>query len=254
VKILGIIPARYASTRFPAKLLQKIADKTIIELVYRQCEKSVSLDKVVVATDHALIFDEIKRIGGNVVMTSTKHQSGTDRCAEALVLVEKEKDYFDFVVNIQGDEPLISPHTIDALCRSLVDKSEIASVYKEIDSLESLQNQNQVKVIINDFGHAIYFSRTPIPFLRDVSPAKWMVHHRFFKHLGIYAFRTDILKKIVTFPIGQLEKLEKLEQLRWLSKGLTISMVETQEESIGIDTQEDYLRLKQFFDQNIRSV
>ncbi len=245
MKILGIIPARYASTRFPEKLIQEVNGKSILQFVYEQCLKSSYLSKVIIATDHELIFEKVKGFGAEVVMTSTKHLSGTDRCAEALVIYGGAKE-FDFAINIQGDEPLISPNTIDDLCGIFNNRTEIASVYKKISLIEELLNPNVVKVVIGENKQALYFSRSPIPFVRDEEIDNWLVNHSFFKHLGMYGFRADILEKIVKIPVSKLEVVEKLEQLRWLVNGYKISMQETSNESMGIDTQEDFDRFKQF--------
>ena len=245
MKILGIIPARYASTRFPAKLIQEVNGKSILQYVYEQCLKSSYLSKVLIATDNELIFEKAKDFGAEVVITSTKHLSGTDRCAEALGIYGGAKK-FDFAINIQGDEPLISPNTIDELCGILNSRTEIASVYKKISQIDDVLNPNIVKVVIGENNQALYFSRSPIPFVRDEEIDNWLVKHSFFKHLGLYCFRTDILEKIVKIPVSKLETIEKLEQLRWLANGYKISMLETSNESIGIDTQEDFDRFKQF--------
>jgi 3-deoxy-manno-octulosonate cytidylyltransferase (CMP-KDO synthetase) len=245
VKIIGIIPARYASTRFHAKLLREVGGKTILQYVYEQCKKAVSFDKVVIATDNDLIFEKVREFGGEVVMTSVKHNSGTERCAEALELYGGSKS-FDYAVNIQGDEPMISPKTIDNLCGFLDTNTEIASVYKKISNLDELLNSNSVKVVLSNTSHALYFSRSPIPHIRDVATDEWLQKSDFFKHLGIYAFRSDVLTKIVKLPPAKLEELEKLEQLRWLSNGFKIKMMKTEFESIGIDTQEDFDKFRQF--------
>jgi 3-deoxy-manno-octulosonate cytidylyltransferase (CMP-KDO synthetase) len=245
MKILGIIPARFASSRFPAKLIQEVNGKSILQFVYEQCLKSRYLSKVIIATDHELIFEKVKEFGAEVVMTSSKHLSGTDRCAEALILYGGAKE-FDYAINIQGDEPLISPNTIDDLCGIFNSRTEIASVYKRISLIEEVMNPNIVKVVIGVNSQALYFSRSPIPFVRGEEIDNWVVKHSFFKHLGLYGFRADILEKIVKIPINNLEDIEKLEQLRWLANGYKISMQETSNESIGIDTQEDFDRFKQF--------
>jgi 3-deoxy-manno-octulosonate cytidylyltransferase (CMP-KDO synthetase) len=245
MKILGIIPARYASTRFHAKLVQEVQGKSILQFVYEQCLKANYLTKVVIATDHEVIFEKANSFGAEVVMTSKNHLSGTDRCAEALRLYGGTKS-FDYAVNIQGDEPLISPNTIDDLCRILSTSTEIASVHKKINETQELLSPNIVKVVVGDQNQALYFSRSPIPFVRDVEIDNWVNMVSFYKHLGIYAFRTDILEKIVQIPMGKLESIEKLEQLRWLSKGFKISMIETVHESLGIDTKEDFMKFKQF--------
>ncbi|WP_310586236.1 3-deoxy-manno-octulosonate cytidylyltransferase [Lacihabitans soyangensis] len=247
LKILGIIPARYSSSRFPAKLLKTIHGKSILQMVYEQCEKTQSLSKIVVATDHEAIFEHVEGFHGEVVMTSTKHESGTDRCAEALKLFGGNSSY-DYVVNIQGDEPLIDPNTIDGLCSILDDKIEIASACFPIGKMEDLLSPNVVKVVIGEKKQALYFSRSPIPHIRDQKIDQWLEHNVFYKHLGIYAYRVDILEKLGKYPMAKLESQEKLEQLRWLSNGFKINMVEATSEGFGIDTEQDFERLKQFLD------
>ncbi|MCP9765367.1 3-deoxy-manno-octulosonate cytidylyltransferase [Lacihabitans soyangensis] len=247
MKILGIIPARYSSSRFPAKLLKTIHGKSILQMVYEQCEKTQSLSKIVVATDHEAIFEHVEGFHGEVVMTSTKHESGTDRCAEALKLFGGNSSY-DYVVNIQGDEPLIDPNTIDGLCSILDDKIEIASACFPIGKMEDLLSPNVVKVVIGEKKQALYFSRSPIPHIRDQKIDQWLEHNVFYKHLGIYAYRVDILEKLGKYPMAKLESQEKLEQLRWLSNGFKINMVEATSEGFGIDTEQDFERLKQFLD------
>ncbi len=245
MQILGIIPARYASTRFPAKLLKEVNGKSILEMVYRQALKANCLAEVVVATDHEIIHEHVSSFGGKVVMTSPEHQSGTDRCAEALMLAGGTVEY-DFVVNIQGDEPLMDPQNIERLCSSFTIGSQISSAYIKITNLDDLLDPNLVKVVLSEDQNALYFSRTPIPHIRGVETSKWLEASPFYKHLGLYGYRTDILEKIVRFPLGKLEQLEKLEQLRWLARGLQIKMVEVFSDGIGIDTEEDFIKLKQF--------
>ena len=245
MKILGIIPARYSSTRFPAKMLKMINGKSILQMVYEQCEKTESLSQIIVATDNERIFEHVEGFGGEVVMTSTKHQSGTDRCAEALS-VSGGNIAFDYVVNIQGDEPLIDPDTIDGLCEILDHKIEIASSCYKIKKIEDLLSPNVVKVVLGEKMQALYFSRSPIPHIRDVKIDDWLVNNKFYKHQGIYAFRVDVLEKLVKYPMSLLESQEKLEQLRWLSNGFKINMVEAQNDGFGIDTEEDFEKLKQF--------
>ncbi|MCP9767625.1 3-deoxy-manno-octulosonate cytidylyltransferase [Lacihabitans sp. LS3-19] len=245
MKILGIIPARFSSTRFPAKLLKIVEGKSILQRVYEQCEKTKSLNKIVVATDNETIFEHVESFHGEVVMTSEDHQSGTDRCAEALKIYGGNTS-FDYAVNIQGDEPLIDPDSIDSLCTVLDNKIEIASACVKIERIEDLLSPNVVKVVIGEKKQALYFSRSPIPHIRDKKIDNWLKDDTFFKHLGLYAFRTDVLEKLVKFPMAKLEKQEKLEQLRWLSNGFKINMVEVETEGFGIDTEEDFERLKQF--------
>jgi 3-deoxy-manno-octulosonate cytidylyltransferase (CMP-KDO synthetase) len=230
MKILGVIPARYASTRFPAKPLADIGGKSMIKRVYEQTAQSSKISKAVVATDDQRIFDHVKSFGGNVCMTSADHVSGTDRCFEAL---SKQDEKYDYVINIQGDEPFISPKQIDLLGDLLDGKTELATLGKKLDDEEAIANPNVVKLVKNVFGEALYFSRFPVPYLRN------KVAHNFFKHIGMYAYRADILKKITKLPVSSLEKAESLEQLRWLENGYKIKVAETEQETIGVDTPED---------------
>ncbi len=236
MRILGVIPARYASTRFPAKALAEIGGKTIVQRVFEQASKAELLHKVIVATDHTQIYDHVKSFGGNVAMTSENHQSGTDRCNEVLNF---EKEGFDYVINIQGDEPFIDPAQINTLANCLDGQTEIATLIKKITNAETLFNKNVVKAIINNKNEAIYFSRTALPHLRNVERENWLSHFTYFKHLGIYAYRADILQEITKLSVSKLEKAESLEQLRWIENGYEIMTEETEIESIGIDTPED---------------
>lgn len=239
MKIIGIIPARYASTRFPAKALADIQGKSMIQRVYEQGLKSKSLSNIIVATDNNLIFKHIESFGGIAIMTSEKHQSGTDRCYEAL---EKNGFGADFVINIQGDEPFIQPEQIDILANCLEKGTELATLVKKIEDNETLFNTNTPKVIFNTRQEAIYFSRNTIPFLRGIEENDWLKHQHFYKHIGIYAYRTDILEKITQLPLSNLENAEKLEQLRWLENGFRIKIAITEFDSFGIDTPEDLER------------
>ncbi len=236
MKITGIIPARYASTRLPGKALEMIGDKTMIRHVYEGAAGSSSLQEVVVATDHQAIFDEVKSFGGEVVMTSVGHNSGTDRCLEAL---EKQQHEPAFVINIQGDEPFIQAEQIDLLASICNPDTEIATLIQRITSDDELFNPNVVKVINSADQNALYFSRATIPAHRDLPREKWLTSTEYFKHIGMYAYRTDILKKITRLPTGRLEKAESLEQLRWLEAGYSIKVHETTLPALGIDTPED---------------
>ncbi len=240
--MLGIIPARYASTRFPAKALVDIGGKSMIQRVYQQASKSQKLQEVVVATDHTLIIEEVQRFGGNVVMTAEDHPSGTDRCYQAF---KKWAKPFDFVLNIQGDEPFIDPAQIDLLAETIESKhAELATLVVPLKSSQSLFNPNTVQVVLNHAGQAMYFSRSPIPHLRNTPQEEWYKKHTFYKHIGIYAYRTDILEKITQLAPSSLEKAEMLEQLRWLENGFKIQVGITHEETFGVDTPEDLERLK----------
>ncbi|MEQ8363612.1 MAG: 3-deoxy-manno-octulosonate cytidylyltransferase [Cyclobacteriaceae bacterium] len=239
MKIVGIIPARYASTRFPAKPLADIAGQTMIEWVYSQAKKCSKLDRVIVATDNQKIYNHVKSKGGEVCMTSEDHVSGTDRCAEALTLA---KQPFDYVINIQGDEPFIDPRQIDLLASLLDGKAELATLIKKITDADALHNSNIVKVIRNVKNEAIYFSRSPLPHLRNVPKENWFDKQAYFKHIGMYGYRTDILGEITQLASSSLELAESLEQLRWIENGYTIKVAETDIESMGIDTPEDLER------------
>lgn len=236
MKILGIIPARYASSRLPAKALADIGGKSMVQRVYEQARKAQSLDRVVVATDHPEIYQHIESFGGEVVMTGEHHQSGTDRCFEAL---SKLQESFDYVINIQGDEPFIEPELIDTLAQSLTAETELATLIKKITDPQALFNENTVKVIFNANQQAIYFSRAPIPHMRNTPQENWLQNRPYYKHIGIYAYRSDILKIITELPPSALEKTESLEQLRWIENGFQIKVTETKLETLGIDTAED---------------
>jgi len=240
MRILGVIPARYESSRFPGKPLIDIAGKSMIERVYRQCLKSSSLSKVIVATDDQRISDHVSSFGGNVVMTSNTHQSGTDRCAE----VANNYPEFDVLINIQGDEPMIDPNQIDLLSKCFEDpKTNIATLVKKISTNEELFNENTPKVILNKNKEAILFSRTAIPFLRGKTRESWIEHYTFYKHIGIYGFRTNILQDLTKLPLSGLETAEALEQLRWIENGYRIHAAITDRESQAVDTPEDLEKL-----------
>ena len=237
MKILGIIPARYGSTRFPAKALADIAGKSMVQRVYEQARKAGSLREVVVATDHEAIFNHVQSFGGRVVMTSPDHPSGTDRCFEASA--QAGADY-DFVINIQGDEPFIQPEQIDTLASVLTSAGvQLATLVRKIDDPEALFDPNKVRVILNVFHEAIYFSRNPIPYVRGAQREAWLQKHTFYQHVGMYAYRPDILAEITRLPVSSIEKAESLEQLRWIENGYRIKTAVTTHESMGIDTPED---------------
>lgn len=243
MKTLGVIPARYASTRFPGKPLVMIQGKSMIRRVYEQAQKAISLSEIYVATDDARIEKEVLDFGGNVKMTSPDHQSGTDRCAEVLELLEKAGKTFDIVVNIQGDEPVINPAQIDIVIESFEDASvEISTLAKKIKTENELFNSNVIKVVKNQLNNAIYFSRNPIPFQQNKAQSTWIEGFEYFKHIGIYAFRSGILKSITHLKRSSLEVAESLEQLRWLEYGYNIRIEETGFESIAVDTPDDLLK------------
>ncbi|MES2652579.1 MAG: 3-deoxy-manno-octulosonate cytidylyltransferase [Bacteroidota bacterium] len=234
MKILGVIPARYASTRFPGKPLVDIKGKTMIQRVYEQSILS-SLNKVVVATDDERIAAEVTRFGGEFVMTANTHQSGTDRCAE----VVKNLPGFDVVINIQGDEPFIDPKQINLVCDCFKDENvQLATLIKEIHSEEELFNTNVPKVVIGQQQQALYFSRHPIPYLRNAAHV-----HQFYKHIGIYGYKTSTLLEITQLAPSTLELAESLEQLRWIENGYQIQTKLTEIETIAIDSPDDLLKI-----------
>lgn len=239
--VLGLIPARYASTRFPGKPLVDIAGKSMIQRVFEQAKKCMQLDDVVVATDDERILNHVLEFGGNAVMTSTEHQSGTDRCAE----VSLQYPDYDVIINIQGDEPFIDPEQIGKVisCFDSPD-TQLATLVKKIGSEQELFNPNSPKVIINKNSEAIYFSRLPLPYIRGQEQENWLQHFTFFKHIGIYGYRADILHQATKLPVSSLEKAESLEQLRWIENGYKIKVAETDLETYAIDTPEDIVNLK----------
>lgn len=238
MKILGIIPARFASSRFPGKPLADIGGKSMIQRVYEQAQKAESLSKVIVATDDPRILNHVVSFGGDACMTSESHPSGTDRCFEALKK-EGGVNKFDYVVNIQGDEPFIDPEIIEQLAKLLDFKTEIATAVKKITDYESLFNPNVVKAVLSMRRQCLYFSRQTVPYVRGHEPETWLENADFYKHIGIYAYRSDVLEQISHIPTSILEDTEKLEQLRWLGFGYKIYATITDHESIGVDTPED---------------
>jgi 3-deoxy-manno-octulosonate cytidylyltransferase (CMP-KDO synthetase) len=241
MKIIGIIPARFASTRFPGKPLADIGGRSMIERVYRQATQSASLSKVLVATDDALIASHVENFGGNVILTREDHVSGTDRCAEAMM---KDGNVWDAVINIQGDEPFIQPDQIDLVCECFNDETtQIATLVKIIKTNEELQNPNSPKVLTDKEGNAVYFSRQVLPYVKGIPESDWLQAHTFYKHIGIYGYRSDVLKELTGLPQGNLEKAESLEQLRWLEHGYRIRTRITDQETISVDTPEDLKRI-----------
>lgn len=240
-KILGVIPARYGSSRFPGKPLIEIKGKTMIQRVFEQSSKSTLLDDVVVATDDERIYENVLSFGGKAVMTSMDHQSGTDRCLEALDKVEGE---YDVVINIQGDEPFIDPSQINEVAQCFEDsESDIATLVKRVHHADELFNPSMVKVVLNHKDQALYFSRSVIPYLHEVPKDQWIEQYEFLEHVGIYAYTAKALREITKLPISSLEVHEKLEQLRWLENGFTIKVGYTEVESEPIDTKEDLERI-----------
>jgi 3-deoxy-manno-octulosonate cytidylyltransferase (CMP-KDO synthetase) len=242
-RFIGIIPARYASTRFPGKPLAEIRGKSMIRRVYEQAVKA--LETVYVATDDERIYTAVKAFGGEVVMTSTLHKSGTDRCSEAIQIVEHEKGLtYDVVLNVQGDEPFIEPEQLELVKTCFSNHhTQIATLVKTIHTREDLFDPNRPKVLVNKDQEAIYFSRSAIPFIRGKETNEWLAAHIFYMHIGLYGFRRDILPEITALPQSSLELAESLEQLRWLENGYHITVRTTTCESFGIDTPEDLERL-----------
>ncbi|HLJ48495.1 MAG TPA: 3-deoxy-manno-octulosonate cytidylyltransferase [Bryobacteraceae bacterium] len=240
-KILGVIPARFASSRFPGKALVTIAGKSMLQHVYERASQARYLTKVVIATDDSRIYDAAREFGATVKMTRSDHVSGTDRAAEVA-----SAETAELVVNIQGDEPLIDPAAIDAAIIAMIDDSEMpmGTLKKHIENPEEVTNPNVVKVVTNRLGNAIYFSRCPIPYVRDGST----VH---YKHIGLYIYRKDFLLKYSDLPLGPLEQAERLEQLRALENGYPIRVVETDYDSLGVDTPEDLERVSALFEATI---
>ncbi|MBI3509390.1 MAG: 3-deoxy-manno-octulosonate cytidylyltransferase [Bacteroidetes bacterium] len=242
MKIIGIIPARYASTRFPGKPLAVIDGKTMIARVATQAMKSKKLSEVVVATDDARIAEEVEKNNFRFVMTSASHRSGTDRCAEAAEIMG---GVFDAVINIQGDEPFIRHEQIDLLASLFEDeKVQIGTLVKKLSDDADLDDANVMKVVLDHENNGMYFSRSPIPFVRGEEKKNWPQKHFFYKHIGIYGYRADVLQKLAKLSPGKLELAESLEQLRWLENGFKIKTAFTEMETISIDTPEDLQKLK----------
>ena len=241
---LGIIPARYASTRFPGKPLALLGQKHMIQWVY---ERASSLfEHLLVATDDPRIYDAVVAFGGKVVMTSPEHSSGTERCAEAASLYEKESGLrFSHVVNIQGDEPLIQSRQLQTLLDCiLVPDTPIATLIRPLNALEELENPNVVKVVVDLNFKALYFSRAPIPRVRDAKQDWESGGHKFYTHIGLYAFRREVLEEVVKLPPTLLEQAESLEQLRWMEHGISIRTAVTTLPSLGVDTPEDLEKIR----------
>jgi 3-deoxy-manno-octulosonate cytidylyltransferase (CMP-KDO synthetase) len=239
-KVIGIIPARYDSSRFPGKPLAMILGKSMIERVYEQARKALMLSDVIIATDDERILDEVNRFGGKVVMTSKHHTNGTERCAE---VARKLLYDVDAVINIQGDEPIIDPTQIDQLAEMLLDQStQIATLKKKINDAALLDNPNIIKVVCSE-SSALYFSRSAIPFNRNFPKYEWLSHIDYYKHIGIYGYQKSVLEKLVLLPPSQLELTEQLEQLRWLENGFNIRIAETTAESYSVDMPDDLERI-----------
>lgn len=242
MKFIGIIPARYASTRFPGKPLALLGGKPVIQHVYEKV--AAVLEAAYVATDDERIYDVVKSFGGQVVMTRTDHKSGTDRIEEA---IEKIGGEWDVVVNVQGDEPFVAKSQLDTICHCFDDPTtQIATLGKPFESMEAVQNPNSPKIVVDNMGFAIYFSRSVIPYVRGKEKSSWLTHYPFLKHLGIYAYRKDVLRQVTQLPQSSLEIAESLEQLRWLQNGFKIKVGTTDVETVGIDTPQDLERAEEF--------
>lgn len=245
LKFIVIIPARYASTRFPGKPLALLGGKPMIQRVYEQVAGVV--EDVVVATDDERIYNAVEAFGGRVVMTSANHKSGTDRCWEAY---QKQGEEFDVVINVQGDEPFIAHSQLKAIMACFEDEAtDIATLVKpftEEDGLVALENPNSPKVVLDKQSRAIYFSRSVIPYLRGVEREQWLKTHTYYKHIGMYAFRADVLREVTSLAQSPLELAESLEQLRWLENGYKIGVGISNVETVGIDTPEDLQRAEAF--------
>lgn len=236
MKALGIIPSRYGSSRFPGKPLVDLLGKSMIQRVYEQATKCTVFDKVVVATDDQRIFDHVEKFGGLVMMTAENHASGTERCGE---VISKHTGY-DIIVNIQGDEPLIHPEQLSKLIAAFNESdTKIATIVKPMTKEADIRNPNRIKVVLDKNKNGIYFSRSPIPHIANTPHENWLYESVFYKHIGIYAWRTDVLKELLALPVSTLEKLESLEQLRWIYNGYQIKTVETTIETPNIDAPED---------------
>lgn len=245
LKFIGLIPARYASTRFPAKPLAILGGKPVVQHVYEQaCKK---LDDVWVCTDDERIAECVRSFGGKSVLTGTHHRSGTDRCFEAYCNVKSDADV---VVNIQGDEPFIHPSQLQSLIDCFQEEStQIATLvkpFKPSDGLDALENPNSPKVVLDAHMRALYFSRSVIPYLRGIDKSEWLYEHTFYKHIGIYAYRASVLQEITSLPQGILERSESLEQLRWLENNYVIRAGITEIETIGIDTPQDLQKAEEY--------
>lgn len=248
MKFIGIIPARYASTRFPGKPLALLGGKPVIQHVYEKV--AAVLEAAYVATDDERIYDAVKSFGGQVVMTRTDHKSGTDRIEEA---IEKIGGEWDVVVNVQGDEPFVAKSQLDTICHCFDDPTtQIATLGKPFESMEAVQNPNSPKIVVDNMGFAMYFSRSVIPYVRGKEESSWLTHYPFLKHLGIYAYRKDVLRQVTQLPQSSLEIAESLEQLRWLQNSFKIKVGTTDVETVGIDTPQDLERAEEFLKAQLR--
>ena len=246
MKFIGIIPARYASTRFPGKPLALLGGKPVIQHVYEKVASS--LEEAYVATDDKRIYDAVIAFGGKVVMTRTDHKSGTDRIEEA---IEKIGGNWDVIVNVQGDEPFVDKSQLETICHCFDDvTTQIATLGKTFANMAAVENPNSPKIVVDNQGFAMYFSRSIIPFVRGKEQAEWISHYPFLKHLGIYAYRKEVLREVTQLPQSSLEIAESLEQLRWLQNGYKIKVGITEVETVGIDTPLDLERAEKFLRQH----
>lgn len=244
---MAIIPARYASTRFPGKPLALLGGKPVIQWVWENVSAMPELACAVVATDDERIAEAVKGFGGRAVMTASTHRSGTDRCGEVVCKLREEGQTFDVAINVQGDEPFVRQEQLRSLVDCFADgEVQIATLKTAIHSTAELMSPNNVKVVCDLRGRALYFSRQPLPHVRGVEPEQWMEHHQYFKHVGIYAFRTETLEALVRLQQSPLELCESLEQLRWLENGYEIQVKETAVANIGIDTPADMALAEQY--------
>ena len=242
MKFIGIIPARYASTRFPGKPLAILGGKPVIQRVYEQVVSV--LGEAYVATDDERIFQAVEQFGGQAVMTRSDHKSGTDRIEEA---AQKLNTDADVIINVQGDEPFIQPSQIETLMHLFdAPETQIGTLGKQFESIEAIENPNSPKIVTDNRGFALYFSRSVIPYIRGKERNEWFGEYPFLKHLGIYAYRREVLAEVTKLPQSSLEKAESLEQLRWLQNGYRIRVGMTDIETVGIDTPEDLTRAEEF--------
>lgn len=240
MKVLAVIPARYASTRFPGKPLALLGGKPMIEWVWECVSTVPTISKAVVATDDERIIEAVSAFGGNAMLTSSSHRSGTDRCGEVLETLEKAGEQYDVVVNVQGDEPFVQPEQMNGLTACFEEADTVIATLKTaIRSTEELLSPNNVKVVCDKEGRTLYFSRQPIPYRRGVDETEWLEGGEYYKHVGVYAFRGEALKEVCRLEPSMLEQCEKLEQLRWLEAGFQIAVKTTDHANIGIDTPED---------------
>ncbi|MBK8873217.1 MAG: 3-deoxy-manno-octulosonate cytidylyltransferase [Bacteroidetes bacterium] len=245
MKVLGIIPARFGSTRFPGKPLAKIHGVTMIERVYRRAKLATSLNDVIVATDDQRIYDHVVSFGGKVMMTSDQHPSGTDRCAEVIAKINVA---YDVVINIQGDEPYIHPQQIDLLVDCFKSESApLATLVKQITQVAELDQVNLPKVVIDNSGKALYFSRSVVPFTKPEDRSRAVEQGLYYKHIGIYGYQASLLPELAALPKSKLEIMESLEQLRWLENGYSIITAISDHENIAVDSPEDIVLIESRF-------